>query len=64
MKDSIMEIVKNLEDQATILDQCTVDDWEDTPEDIARINRDFASRLRALVGIAVVEGKQHLGKEN
>lgn len=63
MKDSIMEIVKDLESQAQCLDYCTVDKWEDTPEDIARINRNFANRLRAITGIAVVEGKQRLGGE-
>ena len=61
MKDSIIEIIKDLESQAQSLDCCTVDKWEDTPEDIARINREIASRLRAIAGIAVVEGKQKLG---
>ena len=63
MKDSIMEIIKDLESQAQTLDYCTIDEWEDTPEDIARINREIANRLRAIAGIAVVEGKQKLGGE-
>ena len=50
MTDSIERIIRDLEADAATLETTDVGKWEDNPADIARINRAYADRLRALIG--------------